>query len=60
MLLKVSDNHYSLSSGCILEILFVIEYVGPLGTTYAFIVNIQEVTKFYNLGDKTFEADFSS
>ena len=27
---------------------------------YASTANIEEVTKFYNLGDKTFEADFSN
>ena len=26
---------------------------------YTFTLNIQEVIKFYNLGDKTFETDFS-
>ena len=25
---------------------------------YAYTVNIEEVVKFYNLGDKTFETDF--
>ena len=31
----------------------------PQHLNYASTVNIEEVMKFYNLGDKTFETDFS-
>ena len=38
-----------------------LSYSQPFHNTlnYASIANIEEVMKFYNLGDKTFETDFS-
>ena len=45
-----------------LNFLFILKlpYSKPFHKTlnYAFTANIQEVMKFYNLGDKTFETDF--
>ena len=46
-----------------LSFLFILRfsYSKPFLSTwnYASAANIEEVTKFYNLGDKTFETDFS-
>ena len=47
-----------------LSFLFILKlsYSKPFHNTlnYASTANIEEVTKFYNLGDKTFETDFNS
>ena len=47
-----------------IEILFILKlsYSKPFHNTlnYASTANIEEVIKFYNVGDKTFDTDFST